>query len=139
MRVGCAFETVSKTWLTEGTFGGGQGGLASYIVGNYWRHEERHTTGSGRYSGGRICRSEAVWDQEGVWPGGGDRLTALSPFVLRLGSVTSGWRRGGRGGGSGANRLQVGVQSALRCAGLCWLGRCWGGGGIFSAVVDPRL
>ena len=40
IRVGCAFETVSKTWLTEGTFGGGQGGLASYIVGHYWRHEE---------------------------------------------------------------------------------------------------
>ena len=70
--------------------------------------------------------------------GGGGGLTALSPFVLRLGSVASGWRRGGRGGGTGANRLQVGVQSALRCAGLCWLGRCRGGG-VFSAVVDPRL
>ena len=48
MRVGYAFETVSEAWLTEGTFGCGQGGLASYIVWNYWRHEERHTTGSGR-------------------------------------------------------------------------------------------
>ena len=31
----------------------------------------------------------------------------------------------------GANRLQVGVQGALRCAGLCWLGRCRGGGAFF--------
>ena len=52
-------------------------------------------------SGGRICRSEAVWDQEGVWPGGGGGFTALSPFVLRLGSVASGWRRGRRGGDGG--------------------------------------
>ena len=40
--------------------------------------------------------------------GGGGGFTALSPFVLRLGSVTLGWHRGGRGGGTGANRLQVG-------------------------------
>ena len=46
--VGCAFENVSEAWLTEGTFGCGQGELASYMVSNYWRHEERHTTGSGR-------------------------------------------------------------------------------------------
>ena len=32
MGVGCAFETVSEALLTEGTFGCGQGGLASYIV-----------------------------------------------------------------------------------------------------------
>ena len=31
--------------------------------------------------------------------GGGGGFTALAPFVLRLGSVTSGWRRGRRGGG----------------------------------------
>ena len=49
----------------------------------------------------RICRSEDVWDQEGVWPGGGGGFTALAPSVLRLGSVTSGWRRGRRGGGDG--------------------------------------
>ena len=48
MGVGCAFEIVSEAWLTEGTFGCGQGGLANYIVWNYWRHEERRTTGSGR-------------------------------------------------------------------------------------------
>ena len=63
--------------------------------------------------------------------GGADSLRALSPFVLRLCSVTSGWRRGRRGGGTGANRLQLGVQSALRCAGLCWLGWCPGRGRFF--------
>ena len=101
MRVGCAFETVSKTWLTEGTFGGGQGGLASYIEGNYWRHDERHTTGSGPLVRGEEFVDPRLFGIRRVCGRGGGGFTALSPFVLRLGSVASGWRRGRRGGGRG--------------------------------------
>ena len=81
-------------------------------------------------SGGRICRSEAVWDQEGVRPGGG-RVHCAFALCAAPGLRQVGAAQGGEGGGMGANRLQVGVQSALLCAGLCWLGLRRGGGLFF--------
>ena len=70
--------------------------------------------------------------------GGGAGSLRLRPLCCAWTPSRRGGAGGGGGGGTGANRLQVGVQSALRCAGLCWLWWCRGGG-VFSAVFDPRL
>ena len=52
-------------------------------------------------SGGRICRSEAVWDQEGVRPGGGRVHCAFAlcaaPGLCHVGAVQG--EEGGRGPG----------------------------------------
>ena len=62
--------------------------------------------------------------------GGGAGSLRFRPLCCAWAPSRRGGAGGGGGGGTGANRLQVGVQSALRCAGLCWLGRCRGGGGF---------
>ena len=64
----------------------------------------------------------------GCLAGGGGRVHCAFALCAAPGLRQVGVAQGEEGGGTGANKLQVGVQSALRCAGLCWLGRCRGGG-----------
>ena len=76
-----------------------QGELVSYsmgITGAMGRDIQKVQAAS---SGGRICRCEAVWDQEGVWLGGG--RGACVPFAapgLRHVGVAQGEEGGGDGG-----------------------------------------
>ena len=63
--------------------------------------------------------------------GGGGRVHCACALCAAPGLRHVGVAQGDEGGGTGGNRLQVGVQSALRCAGLCWHGWCRGGEAFF--------